>query len=507
MAYDFEYRQVKVGEKRTLDDGRIVSCTGGSAHNLDVTVLDSSGKVLEKWSGVHEVTFLNFGFNAPAVVGSGARRTDDGRGSWSERTNFCTLRRLWRISKEEFSTAFIDKETVMVGGLLFLVDGNRLDDGVRYGRYGGYSKSEFVTDMKVLDTLNVESYKGVGFTYTDKDGVCGSISILHVFDKTVNGEKEQFVVYCYNRDTVLCCSASRFEKNLSMGEVPVKDSYFVRVVGDDMLYSVAYHKSNGKFTVIDNEGYLYVKYTFDQIKDLLPEDIKALRLSCENYPEGHIVPSLYKWTSRFLSTLNVYKCKDGSWNIKDVTEYPSTKYLGYMELYNSRVNASGAYDVTQETIKKHVKAKKSTETTEVVGKPDEEFVKPAEKLEKPTEEVVKPIEATSPADEVLKSAKETTKPVEKVTKPEVESEQPTETAPVKSKSGKSDNTVVKGVSDNSSLNIRGFKLGGLYTSEEYGLVMLVGIKGLGTTGVAYQIENGKATHTLNYVELEGLRAV
>ena len=79
MSYDFEYREVKVGEKRQLDDVRYVVCTKGGKHDLSVDLYEN-GKKVKEYKGVHEATFLNFDFKSPAVVTNLAECKDDCRG-------------------------------------------------------------------------------------------------------------------------------------------------------------------------------------------------------------------------------------------------------------------------------------------------------------------------------------------------------------------------------------------------------------------------------------------
>lgn len=142
MSYDFEYREVKVGEKRQLDDVRYVVCTKGGKHDLSVDLYEN-GKKVKEYKGVHEATFLNFDFKSPAVVTNLAECKDDCRGVWSNRTEFCTIQR-----DDAPSLMFIDNWTCMVGDVIVHVENADSGDTFRYTGYTGYSQMRLLVDRK-----------------------------------------------------------------------------------------------------------------------------------------------------------------------------------------------------------------------------------------------------------------------------------------------------------------------------------------------------------------------
>lgn len=484
MSYDFEYREVKVGEKRQLDDVRYVVCTKGGKHDLSVDLYEN-GKKVKEYKGVHEATFLNFDFKSPAVVTNLAECKDDWRGVWSNRTEFCTIQR-----DDAPSLMFIDNWTCMIGDVIVRVESADSGDTFRYTGYTGYSRMRLLVDkMRVVDRSNLSSWKGLSFVYTNSAGDEATVSIIDVL------EDEKYFIYVYNENTVVQTVASTFEKRLMKGEslAPRYQDIFRHNIGGISLYTVTSYATTGKerkipcYTLIDDEGYIYYKYTYEQVTELLPEDVDSLHSVCLVSEDDHIVPSIIRCPIRKPFATYVEKLPSGKYAIRDLSLFPKTKYLGYPQL-DLKLRTRGIKPVKTQALDVSDENKEAVDNIEG-------FIK---ELEGVKEETV--VEHSEPV------AQEDDKPFEEeravINIPKDKETQKLFGA--KSISGGSSVTKLKADTAKSASDKVDFVLGHEYLHKEYGRIFLVCIKKDQGLAVGYSMHNGKPEHTLNDINLEEL---
>lgn len=506
MSYDFEYREVKVGEKRQLDDIRYVVCTGGGKHDLSVAFYEGEKKVKE-YKGIHEGTFLNFDFSCPAVVVNLSECDDGWRGVWGDRTAFCTIQR-----EDATNLLFIDNSVCMIGDVLVQV-GSADGDTFRYTAYEGYSHMRLLVDkMRVVDRSNLDSWKGLSFVYTGGNGEEITISIIDVLEI----DKRKYFIYTYNEDTVVQTVASTFEKRIMKNEslAPRHLDFFRHKIGGISLYTVVSYASTGKgnkthcFTLLDDEGYVYYKYTYQQIMELLPEDIDSLHAVCLVAVDDHIVPSLLFTSKTRQFTHYIEKLPSGKYAFKDLSMYPTTKYLGYPQL-DLKLRTRGIKPVKAKVLDVSGENKQAVDNIEG-------FIKELEgsgEASKGTGKAVEgkavesgDVEVRAVEVRAVESTPEEDKPFEEeravINIPKDKETQKLFGA--KSISGGSSVTKPKVDTAKSMSDKVDFVLGHEYQHKEYGRIFLVCIKKDQGLAIGYSMHNGKPEHTLNDINLEEL---